>query len=368
MHRVVISGFYGYNNAGDEAILQSMVSEMRKAYSDIDIVVLSANPLKTIRDFKVKAVNRLNLYQIYSAIKNCDVFISGGGSLFQDATSIWTPWYYGGVIMIAFMLNKPVFAFAQGIGPVRSNIDRKLLKYIMNKVNYISVRDKRSEKELKKLGILKDISCTVDPAFLIHAQPNEKSYDILNKESKGEKLVRPRIGFSIRKWKGDTDITGIMAEVADRVYRELGADIVLFPLHYKKDIQIAEEISEKMKEKAIVIRGHYTTEELISLYGLVNINVSVRFHGLVFSIMNNKPLVAISYDPKIDSFMELLGMNNVLRYNELNVQNVFNAIKVKWVNREEISKQIHLKSDEFKVLAQKGVDEIVKVLKEIKEK
>lgn len=365
MCRVVISGFYGFDNAGDEAILQSMISEFRRANSDIHIVVLSANPSKTARDHHVEAVDRSSLPKVYSTIKNCDVLISGGGSLLQDTTSVFSMWYYSGVILMAFMLKKPVFAFAQGIGPVVNRFNIRLLKYIMNRVLGISVRDSRSQSELKKLGVERDISCTIDPAFLINAASKEESLELLAEESGNRSLTRPRIGFSIRRWKGDVEVSRIIAEVADRVHNEMDADVVLFPLHYTKDIQLAEEIAGKMKEKPIIVRGNYTSEELMGLYGLMNVNVCVRFHGLVFSIVNSVPMVAISYDPKIDSLMESMGMKTTLKYEQLDAGAIYQEIYEKWQDQEALSQQIGIKTEAFRQLARQGMDEVTQWLKAV---
>ncbi|MCX7746366.1 MAG: polysaccharide pyruvyl transferase CsaB [Clostridia bacterium] len=361
----MISGFYGFDNAGDEAILQSMVSEFRKAYSDVDIVVLSANPSKTASLYQVKSVNRSNLIQVISAIKNSDMLISGGGGLFQDVTSTFSMWYYSGIILIAFALKKPVFAFAQGIGPVRNWVNRKLLKYLSNRVHGISVRDRWSQKELENIGVKRTVSCTVDPAFLIEPLPKCECIKLLCNESSGISLERPKIGFSLRSWKGDTDVAGIFAEVADKASRELGADIFFFPLHYKKDIVLAEDIVGRMKEKAVILRGNYSPREIIGLYGLMDMNVSIRLHGLVFSLMNRIPMLAISYDPKIDHFMNFLGMNEFLRYNSLSSDLVFNTLKEKWDNRKEHTLEISLKSEDVKLLAAKGVKELVDTLNKI---
>lgn len=368
MCRVLISGYYGYNNAGDEAILQSMVSEFRKVYSDIDIVVLSANPSKTAQLYNIKAISRNNLLHIFSEIKKCDLLISGGGSLFQDATSLFSPWYYSSIIMMAHFLKKPVFAYAQGIGPINNHFNKKLLKCIMNWTYGISVRDKRSLNELKSFGIKREISCTIDPAFLIESASKDESRKILQKENQGKDLARPKIGFSVRTWKGSVDVASIFADVADKVSREFGADIVLFPLYYETDLKLAEDIAEKMQSSVVIIREECSPAQLIGLYGLMDINVCIRFHGLVFSAMNGIPMVAISYDPKIDSFMDYLGVNNVLKYKELDSQSVFDAIKMKWLDRENLSVQIDSKGNEFKALAQKGIDEITQLIKMVEKK
>lgn len=366
MYKILISGFYGFDNAGDEAILQSIVSQLCGISKDIDIVVLSACPEKTSSDFNIKSVNRFNFLRVYSAIKNCDILISGGGGLFQDRTSISSFWYYSGIILLAFILKKPVFAYAHGIGPIRRNYNKKLLKYVMNRVVRISVRDHRSKTELHKIGVNREISTTVDPAFLIDPVSREESIRLLEKELGKSVDGRKRIGFSIRHWgeDGHVDIASIIAKVCDRVKREIGADILLIPLHNKEDVLLAENIASKMQEESDIIRSKFTPAQFIGIFGLLDVSVCVRFHGLVFSIMNGTPVVAISYDPKIDSLMEALGSEEVIRYGQIDENILFNAILEKWEKRSQISPMISKKYIEFRELAQKGMDEVTRYMQE----
>lgn len=368
MCRVVISGFYGFDNAGDEAILQSMISELRKARADINIVVLSADPEMTARRYNVEAVDRSNIVKIYTAIKNSNALISGGGSLLQDTTSLSSMWYYSGIIMLAFILKRPVFAYAQGIGPVTNGFNIKLLKYIMKKADGVSVRDKKSLQELKRIGVERNVSLTVDPAFLIDSIPKGAALKLLSEENGGNELIRPKIGFSVRRWKGGVDISAIIAQVADRASKELNADIVLFPLHYHKDLDLAEEIAEKMNEPAVIVRKNYASEELMGIYGVMDLNVSVRFHGLVFSITNGVPVVAISYDPKIDSLMESINMKSVGKYKEINSNLIYSEIKKQWDNKSEVKTRLTKMRDELKTLANAGVEEMTNwIIKSTKE-
>ena len=101
MNKVVLSGYYGFNNAGDEAVLQAIINSLKKADQDLDITVLSNNPEHTTKAYGVKAVNRWKLNEIAGAIKESDLLISGGGSLLQDVTSKNGILYYLGIIGLA---------------------------------------------------------------------------------------------------------------------------------------------------------------------------------------------------------------------------------------------------------------------------
>ncbi|PKP54929.1 polysaccharide pyruvyl transferase CsaB, partial [Candidatus Atribacteria bacterium HGW-Atribacteria-1] len=127
MAKIMISGYYGFNNTGDEAILKSMVGAFKEKIPQIKITVLSHNPLQTSRTYQVKAINRLHLISIICCLRNVNLFISGGGGLLQDSTGKgWSILYYLGLILAAKIVKAPVMIYAQGIGPVNKQINKKL--------------------------------------------------------------------------------------------------------------------------------------------------------------------------------------------------------------------------------------------------
>ena len=140
--KIIISGYYGFNNTGDEAILKSMIGAFKEKIPQIKITVLSHNPLQTSQTYQVKAINRLNLIDIMRCLRDTNLFISGGGGLLQDSTGKgWSIFYYLGLILAAKIAKVPVMIYAQGIGPVNRQINKKLIKWILNKVDLITVRD-----------------------------------------------------------------------------------------------------------------------------------------------------------------------------------------------------------------------------------
>nr|WP_316046858.1 polysaccharide pyruvyl transferase family protein [Planococcus glaciei] len=104
--RIVLSGYYGFDNVGDEAILYAIIQSLKEYYPEIGIVVLSNKPEKTARTYGVEAVNRWNVAEVAKAIKAADGLISGGGSLLQDETGRKSIPYYAGVMKIAQFLKK----------------------------------------------------------------------------------------------------------------------------------------------------------------------------------------------------------------------------------------------------------------------
>jgi polysaccharide pyruvyl transferase WcaK-like protein len=115
-----------------------------------------------------------------------------------------------------------------------------------------------------------------------------------------------------------------------------------------------------MQEPSLVVEGMYNSEELMGLYGQMSLNVTVRFHALVFSIANAVPAVAISYDPKIDSLLESVDMPSTLNYEELNSDTIFNEILAQWNKLDQSTRHLETKSRELKAIAQNGMNQITK--------
>jgi len=312
----MISGYYGFNNTGDEAILKSMVKAFKEKMPQIKIVVLSHSPLQTSQAYQVKGIERLHLIDIIHNLKNTNLFISGGGGLLQDSTGKgWSILYYLGLILLAKIIKVPVMIYAQGIGPVNKQINKKLIKWILNKVDLITLRDTPSKELLENLGVVKpSIYVNSDPVFLLKKKNINHIMDsypyiqaLINSES------RPLIGISVREYKSNgSDSKRIFAQAADYLIENYKAKIIFFPFQFHEDVHISEEILSLMKNKAEVLKVRLEPEELLSVMSRLSLVVGVRLHSIIFSSMANIPFIALSYDPKVKYFIEDLGLSELL--------------------------------------------------------
>jgi polysaccharide pyruvyl transferase CsaB len=316
MPKIMISGYYGFNNTGDEAILKSMVRAFKEKIPQVKIAVLSHNPLQTSQTYKVKAINRLHLIKIIRCLRNVNLFISGGGGLLQDSTGKgWSILYYLGLILITKIVKVPVMIYAQGIGPINKKINKLLIKWILNKVNLITVRDNHSKKLLNNLGVSgPSIYVNSDPVFLLK---KKNINHIIDNHPYIQKLInsdnRPLIGISVRECKSNgSDSKRIFAQAADYLIENYQAKIIFLPFQFDEDVHINEEILSLMKNKAEVLKIKLEPEELLSVLSQLSLVVGVRFHSIVFSSMANIPFIAFNYDPKVRYFVEDLGLSELL--------------------------------------------------------
>ena len=339
MRNLVVSGYYGSKNAGDEAMLAAMLEVLSDLDPKLHITVISADPQDTKERHGVDAVGWLDISAILQLLGHADLLISGGGSLLQNVTSRRSLYYYLGIIFLALAVHTPVMLYAQGIGPIEGGFACWITRKILNRVRLITVRDHGSLEELARLGVTKPrIEQAADAVLAIHPVDKEGGRMILTKA--GAEGAKPVVGISVRDWCGWTHYKDVLAEVADEIIRRYDARVVFLPMQYPEDVRSAESIAERIDEDArasvTVLPGEYRTSELLSLVGNMDLMIAVRLHALIFAGVMGVPMIGISYDPKIDRFLDSIGEDPVGDLETLTADVLLAAVEDKWQRRKAI--------------------------------
>lgn len=325
MSNIVISGYYGFQNAGDEAMLAAILEALLEVIPKAHITVISGSPEETRLKHGVHAVSRLSLLGIIRAIRNADLVISGGGSLLQDVTSDRSLYYYLGILKIAQWFHKKVMIYAQGIGPLQRESAKRAVSKVLNHVDLITVRDAISKAELEAIGVKTPITITADAVLSMHPVDITIGKRILKPYAM--KGTVPTIGVSVRAWKEYSAHHAPLAAALDLLVEELGASILFIPMQHESDTKEAQKIARLMRRDAIVLSESYNTTELLSLAGNVDVMIGIRLHALVFASLMEKPVVGISYDPKIDSFLHMIDSKPIGTIEEITKDAIFNYTK-----------------------------------------
>ena len=356
--QMMISGYYGFKNTGDEAILYSMVKNIRAKIPQAEITVLTKNPLETSRDYQVNSINRMQWMQILKCFAHTDIFISGGGGLLQDSTGRgWSILYYLGLILMAKIYRIPVIIYAQGIGPVNRQFNRILIKWVLNQIDLITVRDRQSKDLLKKLEVKNPlVYVNADPSFLLE----KKNIDIiLEKIPRLKEFIdgnnQPLIGISVRNYKGNSeDLREKFARIADNLIQEYKAKIIFIPFKADEDVYLSMKIMELMEnsEQAYVLKEQFEPEILLTLISRLSFMLGMRLHSIMFSCLAQIPFLAFNYDPKVKYFVYNLDLPELLLdLDDLSLKRI--KKKVEYI-RENNDKIIKLLSKKVKVLKEKA--------------
>jgi polysaccharide pyruvyl transferase CsaB len=341
-YRVAISGSYGGMNLGDEAILEVILRELR-ANLDIDVVVFSYNAKDTERRHKVRAVpiREMHKDQVLDELRKLDLFILGGGGILYDESLE----RYLRDVNWAKELNIPVMVYAISVGPFKNPESKQLVIEVLNKVDKITVREGEAKRILNDLGVNQDIEITADPALLLKPQTFTK--EMLKKE--GINPDSPLVGFSVREpgpAAPDLNIEqyhAILANTADFMVERFDAQILFVPMEggENKDPQHSHAVISKMAntKRANVLKGEYTSGEVLGLMKHMAFAVGMRLHFLIFAGIQRVPFIPLPYATKVSGFLADLEMP-MPPIAALNVGKLCAFLDRSWDTKDRIRKRL----------------------------
>ena len=285
MTKYIVSGYIGFDNFGDEAIAHVLVDKLKKEGAE-KITLISSNPQKSKLIHDVDACPML---KFFSALKEADTLISGGGSLLQDVTSFKSLIYYLGIIYVAKLLRKDVIIYSQGIGPINSKIGRFLTKWALRGAKEISVRDKKSKELLKSWNI--EAELVKDPIFYL---------DLPSKNQKGT------VGIQLRNYPtiNDKFLNGLADEVVKRFSDK---NIEIYSLQDSIDLDICEKFARILEKKGmerVQVLSNLPLNEVFDRISNLEYMIAMRFHANVVAIKSNVKTLAINYDIKVKKLAE----------------------------------------------------------------
>ncbi len=321
--RIVISGYYGFDNLGDEAVLAAMLGALRARIPTAEFTVLSADPHTTSGRHHVHAIRRTG-WGVGQALSQADVFLSGGGSLVQDVTSARSAVYYLGLLHLAAARARRTMVFAQGVGPLRRRWVRYLTRRVFDRVDLLTVRDAESRQLLTDLGVERPVQVVADPVFALEPAPPERAEEILHGRA------RPRLGVALRSWGDNAFLPPLLTELRKFCDRT-GVRVVVLAFHPSRDLQICRQAAE-------VLGGQLLTsllpQEMMAVIGALDLLVAMRLHALMSAVASGVAVVGISYDPKVDALLRRVEAGPWLSLPTLRPQMVRETLAAAWSARE----------------------------------
>lgn len=401
--RILITDNYCSYNQGDSAILDSMIFALKKLNPNAKFTVLSHFPEVARKRNHVTAYNPIirsetpivyltilqillsaivlriskkekiwflkpSIKEIMQVYVQADIVISCGGGFINDFYKRDLNGRLFG-FLIAKILGKPVMLFAQSIGPFNTKKYRLLSKFVLNRVDLITLRDSISKKILDDLDVRKPvIYVTRDIAFTFPAITNNDVKNVVKQESL-DKLSGPLFGFSVRQWKhvkfGTPDqmyehYKKVISKVADELIKRYNGNIIFIPMalgeggYGHDDRRVAAEIINLMKYKkqARIIEKAYSPSEIKSIISSMDLFIGTRMHSLIFAISTGVPIVAIEYEFKTRGLMQELQLENLLlTYEDINSKELLKKIKYAIDHQKQISNILEKNTKKFKAQA-----------------
>lgn len=286
--RAILCGYYGMGNAGDEALLVSLLQMLPPS---VEPIVLSGNPQETKNRYDVASYERKSALTLLKILSQSDVFIWGGGSLMQDTTSIGSPIYYAGLMALAQQRGLTTIAWAQGIGPLTKSFTRWLTKQVLSGCDAISVRDAASAALLNSWHL--DFQVAPDPVWALSSTtpPQLPTTD--------KKMVA--VILRAHPLLTPARLQILMQAIQD-FQRQSNSFILLVPFQPAQDLAIAEQIAVKLTQDCTVI-SIANPMQMKGLFKQVTMAIGMRLHSLIMAAAEECNCFALSYDPKVSQLM-----------------------------------------------------------------
>ena len=312
VYRVGITGSYGGLNLGDEAILQSILTQLRKDLPRLELTVFSRDAEDTKRRHGVERavpVRNLSRAEVLPEVERLDLLILGGGGILYDADART----YLREVQIAHEKRVPVFVYAIGAGPLTHAAAQAAVRENLKDADVVTVREKSAHRVLEEAGLHRDVIVTADPALLMKPEPLPRG--LLKRE--GLEGRRRLIGMSVREpgvAAPDLDekvYHALLANAADFMVDRYDADIVFVPMERSVlDTQHSHAVIAKMlrAQRATVLKGEYTSGQILSLMGKFDFALGMRLHFLIFAAIQGTPFIALPYAGKVSGFLDALGL------------------------------------------------------------
>jgi polysaccharide pyruvyl transferase CsaB len=279
--KVLLCGYYGMGNLGDELLASSAIYLLNKCgLSENDIAMLSGNTEESFQIHHVTSFNRWNISSILKALLSSETLLLGGGGIFQDTSSIRSPWYYWGIMRAAKLCGCRVWAVGQSIGPLNSKSSRFAACSAFRCCDAVSVRDERSADFLNGRCVRSD--------DLVLALPDKKTDNL------------PREYFLINLRRTKTRLEYKAAEAASALHLPKGIKLAGIAFD-REDAVLMKELSDAhiIHFDELFIPQISQVDEIFDRSAGA---FGMRLHFGVLCLRHGVPCTLIPYAPKVTDF------------------------------------------------------------------
>ncbi|MEM7067216.1 MAG: polysaccharide pyruvyl transferase family protein [Cyanobacteria bacterium P01_B01_bin.77] len=321
-NRILVCGFYGYHNLGDEAMLRGLRCWLQRCGCDFPLTVYSKDPDDTRTRHLVRALDnryaprrRAQLQKWLRhrvAIATHRFFILGGGDLLRDAADRDVAGEWLQPLETAIAAHKRTLILGISVGKLWRPETKSRIKAALNQVDLIAVRDRASRNRLVDLGVTQPIHLMSDLAL-------EAVAPMDNRPTSGG----PNIGISVRAvaarngQQSDISFYQQIATLADQLIETHNATVHLLPFQaypddfrqkYKPPIDDETAIAEVMSlshypERLNPLHRIPSLDQLIDRLSRLDVMVGTRLHAVILAAGLGVPVIAIEYAPKVAGFM-----------------------------------------------------------------
>jgi polysaccharide pyruvyl transferase CsaB len=353
--RLLLAGYFGHGNLGDDAILMGFHKLIEG--SGHETRTLAGSPERLMRNYGLVGVPKMDMTAVKQAISQCDALVFPGGSVFQDVTSVRSVLYYSNLVKMAKKEGKKVVLLGQGVGPLNRWLGKKFAVQAFNMADAIAVRDPESVSALRALGVRHNPRVTADMAFLLPKPAMAEESQSFNVG--GMKTV----GVSARPWGKDKNKT--VVEVFGGVMRkltEMGYAPFMLCLDEEEDGAVINAIAKTMGGKVPDLKGVNSPMALQTRLMRMDAVIAMRLHAGILAATVDVPPYLVSYDPKVNALANALGYSTPPTMQGITVDRIVNGFTEFIKDRDRLAAGLATRRERLKQEARSNLDVLQSVV------
>lgn len=301
--RLLVSGYYGFGNIGDEAILAAIAARLPQHVPDSEVTVLSADPGHTLRVHGLPAVDRWRPGALLGQLRRTDLLLQGGGGLIQDASSFLSPAYYLGVLALSRLTRTPFVIFCQGLGPLSSRLWRRVCTALFHRAAEVIVRDPHSAQLLADWGLKRQTQVSSDPAILLEpASPEDTRAWLEASGSAAESWDLVVVPRAVKEFEP-------LLRQTLRASAAAGLNVLVLPFQ-TGDEPLARSLASEI-DRAQAVPTPQSPQIAAAVVSRSAGVIAARVHALIFAAAAGVPAVGLCYDPKVANWCAQVGYRYV---------------------------------------------------------
>ncbi|MCH8980372.1 MAG: polysaccharide pyruvyl transferase CsaB [Armatimonadetes bacterium] len=350
--RLVLAGYFGRGNLGDDAILLGFIEGIKGLA--VDVTVIAGRPDAVFREYGLPAVSHLDFKSIHSAIESSQAVVFPGGSIFQDATSVRSVAYYSDIVRTAKKAGKKVVMLGQGVGPLTRFMGRRFAAGAFEAADAIAVRDAQSAAEMKELGVRAKPRVTADMAFLLPAprkRRGQRQYGVGTMRS---------VGISARPPARDKGrhVVKVFSELLHMLF-ESGWVPSMIEMDREIDRPLLEKMNKAHGGKVPQIRGLTHPVQLQERLVRMDAVIGMRLHAGILATTVGVPAYMVSYDPKVNAFANAMGFSTPPNIQDVGASQIHDGFLSFIKDRDRLVASVERRRDELAKKAQENIEVLV---------
>lgn len=330
-------------NRGDRAITEGMIELIRSREEDVLITGLSEESERDAKWFGINflkmdalSINPIDWLVLANEARRSDLVYWGGGELLQDYTNTISLWYWCAKVLWLSWFNANIYGTFQGVGPTRTALSKRLIRFAVNRTSQFAVRDQESFDKLVRWGVSpqKLISSTDPAVYPTPGELDDNDFKLLHSLGLEPEFLDNFVAIAPRNWfhyqksgflpfRWRVRLTGTQVSEQNLRYKQAQTDllrqaalknenILLVPMHGMEDIGFCQEIwsgAAKPANVHILDDDKLPPSLLRTLLARARVMVGFRLHSTIIATAGYTPSINCYYVDKGRAYFDQIGQN-----------------------------------------------------------